>query len=111
MKQINETKLIVLTRDDIHTGYKIVQTAHSVADFAEKFPETFKKWKEESNSIICLSVSDEFELEKYYHKFKNETESVIFYEPDVCENTSVCLYGSIEIRNKLKKLKLIGNER
>lgn len=35
----------------------------------------------------------------------------MFYEPDVCENTSVCLYGKIEIRNKLKKLKLIGYER
>lgn len=111
MKQINETKLIVLTRNDIHNGYKIVQTAHSVADFAENFPETFKKWKEESNSIICLSVDNEFELEKYYHKFRKDTDAVIFYEPDVCENTSVCLYGKIEIRNKLKKLKLIGYER
>ena len=36
--------------------------------------ETFKKWKEESNSIICLSVDNEFELEKYYHKFRKDTD-------------------------------------
>lgn len=108
MKQVYETKLITITRSDISTGYQFAQLAHSVADFSYNFPKTFKKWKEESNSIICLSVKNEFELEKYYHKFKDRTDTVIFYEPDVHEQTSLCLYGTPEIRKQLKKLKLIG---
>ena len=86
-------------------------TAHSVADFAENFPETFQKWKSESNSIICLSVSNEFDLLKYYYEFKHLTDIVLFYEPDIHERTSLCLYGTPEIRKKLKKLKLIGQNK
>jgi hypothetical protein len=83
-----------------------VQSTHSIADFAFEFPETFSKWKSESNSIICLSVKNEFELQKLYHKYKELTESVIFFEPDVDEFTSVCLYGTPQIRKSLSHLSL-----
>ena len=104
--QINETKLIVITRSDISSGYQVVQSTHSIADFAFEFPEIFSKWKSESNSIICLSVKNEFELQKLYHKYKELTESVIFFEPDVDEFTSVCLYGAPKIRKSLSNLPL-----
>ena len=107
MKQINETKLVVITRSDISPGYQAVQSTHSIADFAFEFPDTFMKWKLESNSIICLSVKDEYELKKLYQKFKDLTPSVIFYEPDVDEMTSICLYGTPEIRRKLRSLPLL----
>jgi len=61
----------------------------------------------ESNSIICLSVKDEVELKKLYEKFKDLTPSVIFYEPDVDEMTSLCLYGTPDVRRKLKSLPLL----
>lgn len=105
--QINETKLVVITRSDISPGYQAVQSTHSIADFAFEFPDTFNKWKLESNSIICLSVKDEFELERLYEKFKDLTQSVIFYEPDVDERTSLCLYGTADIRKKLRSLPLL----
>lgn len=105
--QIKETKLVVITRSDITPGYQAVQSTHSIADFAFEFPETFLKWKMESNSIICLSVKNEFELERLYEKFKELTPSVIFYEPDVYEKTSICLYGTPEIRKKLRSLPLL----
>ena len=104
--QINETKLIVITRSDISSGYQVVQSTHSIADFAFEFSEIFSKWKSESNSIICLSVKNEFELQKLYHKYKELTESVIFFEPDVDEFTSVCLYGAPKIRKSLSNLPL-----
>lgn len=107
MKQNNETKLIVITRSDISPGYQAVQSTHSIADFAFKYPEEFKKWKSESNSIICLSVKNELELKKLYEKYNQETPSVIFFEPDVDQYTSVCLYGKPEIRRKLKHLPLL----
>ena len=106
MKQINEPKLIVITRGDIPDGYQVVQSTHSIADFAFEFPETFRKWKDESNSIICLSVKNEFELQKLYHKYKELTDTVIFFEPDVDEFTSVCLYGTPKIRKSLSYLPL-----
>jgi hypothetical protein len=84
----------------------VVQSTHSIADFAFEFSEIFSKWKSESNSIICLSVKNEFELQKLYHKYKELTESVIFFEPDVDEFTSVCLYGAPKIRKSLSNLPL-----
>jgi hypothetical protein len=65
------------------------------------------KWKLESNSIICLSVKDELELKKIHQKFKDLTPIVIFYEPDVDEMTSLCLYGTPDIRKKLRSLSLL----
>ena len=106
MKQI-ETKLIVITRDDITDGYKAVQSTHSIADFAFEHPEVFKKWKGESNSIICLSVKDEKELLKLYDKLRGETESVLFFEPDIDQYTSMCVYGTPQIRKKLNSLPLL----
>lgn len=106
MKQ-NETKLVVITRADITPGYQAVQSTHSIADFAFEYPKEFKDWKSDSNSIICLSVKNEFELNKLYEKFKGLTPSVIFYEPDVDEMTSICLYGTPDIRKKLRHLPLL----
>lgn len=106
MKQ-NETKLVVITRGDITPGYQAVQSCHSIADFAFEYPKKFKDWKNDSNSIICLSVKNEFELNKLYEKYKESTPSVIFYEPDVDEMTSICLYGTPDIRKKLRHLPLL----
>lgn len=107
MKQINETKLIVITRGDISPGYQAVQSSHSIADFAFEHPDVFQDWKKESNSIICLSVKNLFELEKIYNKFSEKTPSVIFYEPDINEKTSICLYGTPDVRKKLRSLPLL----
>lgn len=106
MKQIKEPKLITITREDISDGYKVVQSCHSIADFAFEFPETFSQWKKESNSIICLSVKNEFELQKIYHKYKQLTDTVMFFEPDIDQFTSVCLYGTTQIRKSLSHLPL-----
>ena len=43
---------------------------------------------------------------KLYHKYKDLTESVMFFEPDVDEFTSVCLYGAPKIRKSLSHLPL-----
>jgi len=84
----------------------VVQSTHSIADFAAEHPSYFKRWKIESNSIICLSVSDETELLKLYEKFKTKTPTVKFFEPDVDEVTSICLYGTKEVRRSLSHLPL-----
>lgn len=109
MKQI-ETKLITITRQDIPTGYQIVQTGHSIADFSHDHSDIFKKWKEESNSIICLSANDLNHLVQLYDKFSTITPTTIFFEPDINEFTSLCLYGTPEIRKKLSRMPLAGKK-
>jgi peptidyl-tRNA hydrolase len=84
----------------------VVQSTHSIADFAYEHPEIFGKWKEESNSIICLSAKSQEHLLKLYEKFSRVTQATIFFEPDVDEYTSLCLYGTPEIRKALSHLPL-----
>ena len=85
----------------------MVQTAHAIADFAAEHIETFNKWKEESNSIISLSVPSEEHLKKLYRKLSKLTDTTYFSEPDIDDQwTSVCLYGTPDIRKKLSYLPL-----
>lgn len=107
----DETKLIVITRSDISDGYQVVQSTHSVADFAAEHPNTFKQWKNDTNSIICLSVKNEESLLKLHEKLKKQTDCSLFYEPDVDAYTSLCVYGTPRIRKKLSYLPLSLSER
>lgn len=105
--KFEETKLVIVTRNDISDGYKIAQSCHSIADFAAEHPQQFKDWKQTSNSIICLSVKDEAALLKLHTKYKDRTQVSLFYEPDVDQYTSMCFYGTPAIRKKLAYLPLI----
>lgn len=83
-----------------------MQTAHSIADFAAEHPQKFSQWKNESNSIISLSTDNEETLLKLYEKYKDKTDVVLFYEPDIDAYTSLCMYGTPSIRKKLSHLPL-----
>lgn len=96
----------MITRQDINPGYQCVQATHSLADFAFEHTETFKKWKEESNSIICLSAKSEQHLLQLFEKYSQVTPTVKFFEPDVDEYTSICLYADSKIRKSLSHLPL-----
>lgn len=105
--KFEETKLVIITRQDISNGYQCVQSTHAIAEFAHEYPKEFKKWKKETNSIICLSIKNEEELLKLYEKLSKKTPSSSFYEPDINAFTSVCIYGTPEIRKTLSHLPLI----
>lgn len=96
----------MITRQDINPGYQCVQSTHSVADFAFEHPDIFKQWKKESNSIICLAAKSEEHLLKLYEKYSRITPCVKFFEPDVNEYTSICLYATPAIRKTLASLPL-----
>ena len=109
IKNRQEPKMIIITRSDLSNGYQAQQSCHSIADFAYEFPESFKTWKETSNSIICLSVNNENELDTLFHKLSNVTNVTKFYEPDLNDElTSICLFGGEDIRRKLSYLPLLG---
>jgi len=84
-----------------------VQTAHAIADFAFENLSTFQKWKDESNSIVSLSVPSEDHLRKIYDDLKDISILTYFSEPDINDQwTSLCIYGCPNIRKKLSYLPL-----
>ena len=45
-----------------------------------------------------------------YDKFSEITQTTLFFEPDINEYTSLCLYGTQEVRKKLSRIPLAGKE-
>lgn len=112
--QINskkESKLVIITRNDLTPGYQAQQSTHSIADFASEYNEQFREWKKDSNSIICLSVKNEQELDSLYEKLSKLTSVTKFYEPDLDNQlTSICLYATYDVRKKVSDLPLLGKQ-
>ena len=86
----------------------MVQTGHSIAEFAHKNPKHFTDWVTNSNYLISLSVKDEKRLKFLLKKLElNDAIVVGFYEPDIGNQlTSICYYGTPELRKLTNKLKL-----
>lgn len=105
MKQI---KLVTITRKDLDAGYQLVQTGHSIAEFAHDFPTKFKSWKRDSNYLISLSVDNEEKLQRLFYKLlDNGADVVAFNEPDIDNQlTAICYYGTPELRKHTDKLNL-----
>jgi len=94
-------------------GYQVCQTAHAVAQFAHDHPKTFKFWYEDNQSLVSLGIKNEDKLSALYEKIKEQFPDTIiqkFYEPDVEEYTSICLYAEPEVREYLSKYQLIGSQ-
>lgn len=108
MKQV---KLVTVTRKDLHAGYQLVQTAHSVAEFAHQFPQEFAEWNQQSKYIISLSVDNEEKLQRLFYKLQDNGANVVaFNEPDIQDQlTSICYYGTPELRKLTEKLDLALN--
>ena len=109
MKQV---KLVTVTRKDLDAGYQLVQTGHSIAEFAHQFPNQFQDWKRDSNYLISLSVDNEEKLQRLFYKLQdNGADVVAFYEPDIDNQmTAICYYGTPEMRKHTDKLDLALEE-
>ncbi len=109
MTDENEHKLLVITRDDLHAGYQLVQSVHACADLAATQPQAFADWHRDSNSIITLAVPDEAALERLAAKLQDKFGAAVteFREPDIeNELTSISLVASPLVRRKLRYLPL-----
>lgn len=109
MKQV---KLVTVTRKDLKNGQQLVQSAHSLAEFAQQFPDKFAEWKQQSNYLISLSVDNEEKLQRLFYKLQdNGADVVAFTEPDINDQlTSICYYGTPEMRKHTDKLDLALEE-
>lgn len=98
----------MITRKDLEPGDQLAQSLHAGIDFQHEWPDTAKQWKVESNSIVSLCTTDEQSLFKLAETFK--TKGWIFNEfrePDMDDQlTSLCIYGSPEVRRFLSYLPL-----
>lgn len=110
MKQI---KLVTVTRKDLKNyGQQLVQSAHSVAEFAHQYPDQFNDWMRDSKYLISLSTDNEEKLKDLYDELKYYGAHVVaFYESDIDNQmTSICYYGTPEMRKYTQKLDLALDE-
>ena len=107
-----ETKLIVVTREDLTPGYQSQQSTHSVAQYAIAYPQNLQEWDGSSGSIICLAIKSEQDLLKLHKKLSlNNIDVVIFNEPDLDNQfTSLCYYANYESRKLVSHLPLLGKK-
>jgi hypothetical protein len=89
-----------------------VQTGHSIAEFAHLYPNHFNDWMRESKYLVSLSVDNEESLKDLYNKLKSNGANVVaFTEPDIQDQlTSICYFGTPEMRKHTQKLDLALKE-
>ena len=83
-KQIKSNEFItIIVKEDLEPGYKVVQSAHALADFAVKFENEFKQWQMGSNYLCCLEASD-LKIDKIIYKLNMfGIKYQEFFEPDI----------------------------
>ena len=106
-----QIKLVTVTRKDLNAGYQLAQTLHSSSRFAYHYPELHREWIEKSEYVVSLSVDNEEKLQRLYYKLlDNGADVVAFHEPDIDNQlTSICFYGTPEMRKITQKLDLALN--
>ena len=110
MTQIKTGDFItIITRKDLTSGYKVVQSAHALADFAVKYYEEFTNWQFNSNYLCCLEAS-ESRIEILLSKLDElKIKYSIFLEPDIGNKMTAVAIEAIpsELHKQLfKNLKL-----
>lgn len=101
--------MTIICRDDMAPGYKVVQTAHALADFAVKHEDEFKQWQMGSNYLCCLETT-ETKLSILSDKLDSlEIKYVEFKEPDIGNQITAIAVQAIsreQHKTLFKKLKL-----
>lgn len=95
--------MTIICRDDISAGYKCVQSAHALADFAVKFEHEFKQWQMGSNYLCCLEAS-EFKIKQILNKLDDlKIKYHVFCEPDINNQMTAVAVEALS-REQHKKL-------
>lgn len=72
-----------MTRQDLPPGLQVAQMVHAAFAFSLDRPEQTLAWHSDSNYIVCLSVEDLYELERWQTWLSKDFHTVPFYEPDL----------------------------
>lgn len=96
------SKLYMVTRQDLSLGYQIVQTAHATAEFMLNHSQIARKWRDESQYMVALSVPDESELSVLMDKASKLNISFsAFREPDIGNEVTAVVFAPTEHTRKL----------
>lgn len=94
--------MYVVTRDDLGTGYQIVQTAHAAAEFSLDHPTIARSWRDESRYMVVLTAPDEAALATLALDAQAKNIPVTkFYEPDVDDQLTAVAFGPGEASSDL----------
>lgn len=94
--------MVLVTRQDLTPGYQAVQPAHALAEFAIKFPKTFKNWQVNQKNLVVLSTTNELALNDLFIKAQElKIKSVIFHEPDIGNEATAIALEPCEATYKL----------
>lgn len=104
--------MVLVTRKDLVPGYQSVQPAHALAEFAAKFPTTFKRWQQHHKNLVILSVRNEKELNTLLEQaIDRRIRYASFNEPDIGnELTAIALEPSDETYRMTSTLPLALKE-
>lgn len=95
-----------MVRDDLNPGYKVVQSAHAMADFAATFTDEFLKWQCKSNYLCCLQASS-FKIERLMNKLDDlKIKYHKFVEPDIGNEMTAI---AVEAMDRKQHKKLFNN--
>ena len=112
MTQINNQKLRVVTRRDLHISTQAVQSAHAAIDFQHDHPEVASQWQTKSNYLALLTVADEEALIKLITKaILMGIKHTIFREPDLGNVITAVAFEPTDAAKKLtSSCPLMGKE-
>lgn len=106
--QIQNFKLVVVTRQDISPGYQAVQSAHALIQFQYDHPEIANNWYKNSNYLAMLSTKDENSLINLIKQCQRLCLNIsIFREPDIDNQiTAIAIEPSLKTKKLCSQLQL-----
>jgi len=94
--------MVLITRRDLTPGYQAVQPAHALAEFAIKYPKTFKNWQLNQKNLVVLSIANELALTDLFQKaLALGVKCVAFKEPDIGNETTALAMEPCEATYRL----------
>ena len=95
-KQIGKEYIYVFVRKDISPEQRLVQACHATVESGILFCNRANYDLLHAHNIIVLSVKNLKELNEAYEKLIPKVSAIMFYEPDIGENTSFSTRPVIE---------------
>jgi peptidyl-tRNA hydrolase len=82
-------RLYIVVRDDLDAGAQIAQACHALRLFHEEHPEVDASWYSSSNTLVVLSVEDEYALLTLsVEAARKGLRFSIFQEPDLGDQST-----------------------
>ena len=105
---MSQGKLYIVTRDDLSAAYQAVQVAHALADAILKYPKEALSWHRQSNTLVVLSVQNEFGLMALEDQLTEANmKFVSFKEPDIADElTAISIMPDENIKKICSNMKL-----